>query len=231
MHAPAHTLQAAPVDDCWNRIGIQGDASCPQLRTYVHCRNCPVYSTAAMTLLEAELPPDYRTLWTAHVARAAPRSDAGLASVVVFRLRNEWLALPTRLLDEIAAMRPIHSLPHRRGGIVLGLANVRGELRACVSLARLLGLDDTAAEGVAADTQRLLVARQRREPVAFPVDEVHGIHRFQPHELQDQPATIALAAASYTQAVLPWRQSFVGLLDAQALFRTIDRSLASASAI
>ena len=123
-------------------------------------------------------------------------------------------------------MRAIHSLPHRRGGIVLGLVNVRGVLRACVSLARVLGLDDEPDAG-AADTRRLLVARERGEPVAFPVDEVHGTHRYAPHELQPRPATVALAAASFTRAVLPWRGGFVGLLDEQALFHTIDRSLAS----
>ena len=229
MSTPARQHARTRDAACWKRIGIHGDASCPQLQQHVHCRNCPVYSTAAMTLLEAQLPDDYRALWTAHVSRAALRDSEGLESIIVFRLRGEWLALSTRLFDEIAGVRPIHTLPHRHGGLVLGLVNVRGELRACVSLARLLGLHDAQA-GAATDTQRLLVARQQRDPVAFPVDEVHGVQRFAPHELQAKPATIALAAASYTRAVLPWRQSFVGLLDEQALFHTIDRSLASASA-
>jgi len=34
------------IERCWNFIGIEGDRSCPQLATYTHCRNCPVYSTA-----------------------------------------------------------------------------------------------------------------------------------------------------------------------------------------
>ena len=45
--------------------------------------------------------------------------------------------------DLVPGSRPnrlIHSLPHRRQGIVLGLVNVRGELLICVSLARLLGI-------------------------------------------------------------------------------------------
>jgi len=227
MNTALHEHIAA--DDCWNRIGILGDASCPRLREHVHCRNCTVYSAAAMTLLETDLPQDYRTRWTAHVARPEQNGAAGLESAIVFRLRGEWLALPSRVLEEVAGMRPIHTLPHRRGGIVLGLANVRGELRACVSLARLLGLQDAASD--TSDKQRLLVARQRRDPVAFPVDAVHGLHRFQPQQLQAQPATIALAAASYTRAVLRWQETFVALLDEHALFRTVDRSLASASAI
>ena len=46
----------ADVDDCWNRIGIRGDQSCPKLPEYVHCRNCPVYASAARRLLD-RLPP------------------------------------------------------------------------------------------------------------------------------------------------------------------------------
>src|SRR2546422_1979826 len=41
-----------------------------------------------------------------------------------------------RSIAEVAERRVIHSLPHRRTGIVLGVVNVRGELLVCVSLGR-----------------------------------------------------------------------------------------------
>ena len=231
MQAPASARDA-----CWNRIGIGGDGSCPELVQHVHCRNCPVYSTAAMTLLDGELPPGYRSHWTEHVARAKDDAETGMRSIMVFRLGAEWLALPSKVLEEIATLRIIHALPHRRGGAVLGLANVRGELRACVSLQRLLGLHDAAAPVQDASMQdgaraRLLVLRHDGQSVASPVDEVHGVHRFHARELQEKPATVSLAAATFTSAVLPWREAFVGVLDEHVLFRAIDRSLASASVI
>ena len=40
------------IDDCWNRIGIHGDKSCPLLAEHIHCRNCSVYSAAATRLLD-----------------------------------------------------------------------------------------------------------------------------------------------------------------------------------
>jgi len=37
----------AIVNACWTTIGVRGDASCPELKQHVHCRNCPVYSAGA----------------------------------------------------------------------------------------------------------------------------------------------------------------------------------------
>jgi chemotaxis-related protein WspD len=109
------------------------------------------------------------------------------------------------------------------------VVNVRGELRACVSLARLLGLH-AAPQPSDARLERLLVLRQDEHCVAMPVDEVHGVQRYHPHQLQDKPATLALTKASHIKALLPWQERSIGLLDEMPLFHSIDRSLASASA-
>ena len=37
--------------DCWNRIGVRGDASCPELADCAHCRHCATYSASAARLL------------------------------------------------------------------------------------------------------------------------------------------------------------------------------------
>src|SRR5258706_152676 len=31
------------IDACWNRIGVRGDGSCPELARHVHCRHCPAF--------------------------------------------------------------------------------------------------------------------------------------------------------------------------------------------
>src|SRR5882724_2541617 len=126
---------------CWSEIGVQGDGSCPKLQEFIHCRNCPVYSNAGVQLLNRPLPPDYRQEWTEHFARKKKTAAPARISAVLFRIESEWLALPTPAFQEVAERRLIHSLPHRRSGLVLGLANIRGELLICVSLSRLLGLE------------------------------------------------------------------------------------------
>jgi len=58
------------------------------------------------------------------------------------------------------------------------------------------------------------------------VDEVYGLHRFQARELQEVPATVAKATATYTRAILAWQNTSVGLLDGPLLLYTLNRSLA-----
>ncbi|WP_266171680.1 chemotaxis protein CheW [Dyella subtropica] len=223
----------AAIHDCWNKIGVRGDGSCPALEQHVHCRNCPIYSAAASDLLNMELPAGHMSLWTAHVAQKQATAEAtGAQSVVAFRVGAEWLALPTSAFKEIVGHRTIHSIPHRRNGVVLGLVNVRGELVVCASLTELLGLEPTAPSRPEKHQllhRRFLVIELEGVRTAFPVDEVHGIRRFHSHELGEVPATVASATATYIKALLPWRDESIGLLDEQLLIFTLNRSLTLAT--
>jgi chemotaxis-related protein WspD len=216
------------VDDCWNRIGVRGDGSCPELTQYVHCRNCPVYSAGAAQLLDAYAPGTYIADRTAHFAEPADAPESDTRSIVIFRVGSEWLALPTSVVVEVANLLPIHSLPHRPNGVVLGLASVRGELLVCVSLGKVIGADPVAAAGDAhrgTTYRRLLVIRREAVRVVCPVDEVFGIHRFHPRELKSVPTTVGKATVTYSTALLPWQGHTVGTLDDQLLFYTLTRSL------
>ena len=193
----------------------------------IHCRNCPVYSAAGRSLLERELPVDYRRYWTEYFSREKKRVTPGRLSVVLFRLGREWLALSTTAFQEVAEGRKIHSLPHRRDGIVLGLVNVRGELRVCVSLGRLLRVESDDREApLHGLCNRLVVAEWQGSVVTFPVDEVHGVHRFHPEELKEAPATVARANPGLTRGILAWDNKKAGCLDEETLFSTLNRSLA-----
>jgi chemotaxis-related protein WspD len=216
-------------DDCWNRIGVRGDSSCERLVEYVRCLNCPVFETAAAKLLEQPIPlvdlsrHDIR-------APAQQQHDAQGASesFLVFRIGAEWLALPTPIFKRIVQTRPIHTLPHRQHRAVLGVVNVQGELLVCLSLAHLLGFEaGTAArdDRVRHDLPRLLVVSRAEEHAVFPVDQVDGVHRFASSTFCAPPATLSQTAAAHTRAVALWRGTSVGLLDADALFDTLNRSL------
>ncbi len=182
----------------------------------------------ATHLLDREAPPEYRGEWTARIAAPAHSASLGTASVVIFRLGSEWLALPAAVFQEVAEPSAIHAMPHRRNGALLGLVNVRGELLLCVALPAVLGLEKAAQSGATARTvyQRLLVVNKAGNRLAFPVDEVFGVHRFHPRELLEVPATLAKTASSYATGMLPWREKTVGCLDDEALFAALNRSFA-----
>jgi chemotaxis-related protein WspD len=212
---------------CWSEIGVYGAKSCPELKSFVHCRNCPVYSAAAVNLLEQTLPARYREERTAQYAFQKPYREQSRSSVVIFRIGEEWLALPTWILQEVAEYRPIHSLPHRRNGVVLGLANIRGELTLCISLARLLGLteaggDDQARNGY----HRLLVLNWQHISGALPVHEVLGPQRIHPDALKAPPATLAHAKPAFTRHVFYWENRAVGLLDPERVLSALNGNLA-----
>lgn len=237
--------QSAPIDDCWNRIGVRGDGSCPRLAGYIHCRNCPVHDAAAARVLDREQAVDTNVEHPPlHALTERVTREADTTSWLVFRIGEEWLGLPTAIFQQVAQLRPIHSLPHRRHRAVLGVVNIRGALLVCASLARLFGIAsefaqdgrrDAAQQVVdARDLARLLVVEPAADgtprgdfanPIVFPVDAVDGVHRFARADFQEVPATIASMSASHAIAVTAWKGVTVGLLDAAKLFETLNRSL------
>ncbi|KWN13270.1 chemotaxis protein CheW [Burkholderia ubonensis] len=240
---------ARRIDDCWNRIGTRGDGSCPRLAAHARCLNCPVFAQAAATLLDRPLSDadfaeaagtgaahDAHDAHEAHDAHNAPpdaRADDANApqTALAFRIADEWLGLPVPALRQIDGQRPIHPLPHRRNGVVLGLVNVRGTLTIAASLGALLGLDlgvehDAAARHASRHVHaRLLVVEHRGDTVALPVDEVEGVLRFAASALLPAPTTLAHAATMHTRGLLAWRDTTLGLLDADRVFDSLARSL------
>lgn len=215
--APIKT--AAGDDDCWKLIGIEGDQSCALLAETIHCRNCPVYAAAATRFLDrpatiAALPP-----------RTPARANASLEATLIFRIGDEWLGLPAAGVHEVLEPRPLHALPHRRNHMVLGLVNVRGVLTVAVSLAELLGVGPARHPWPGA-IARMLVIGDAGHTNVLPVEAVAGIERFAQGDLQTTPGTVSRASATYTRAVVPWRDGSVGLLDAGLLQYSIDRGLA-----
>ncbi|OJT48769.1 chemotaxis protein CheW [Pseudomonas atacamensis] len=213
---------ARAIDDCWNRIGIHGDKSCPLLEEHIHCRNCSVYSAAATRLLDRySLQQDQREAVVSKV-----EIDVKTRSLLMFRLGEEWLGLATRTLVEVAPLQAIHSLPHQRSRALLGVANVRGALVACLSLVELLDLDGGVAPVSGGRVMpRMLIIAAHGGPVVVPVDEVDGIHAIDERILDAASQSGAQASAKYTRGVLQYRGRSLRWLDEEQLLSAVTRSL------
>ncbi|MEH1852755.1 MAG: chemotaxis protein CheW [Nostoc sp.] len=237
------------IERCWNFIGIEGDRSCPQLATYTHCRNCPVYSTAGRNLLERSIPEDYRHEWTQLLAKSRVDENSQIShtlpttqtlTVVIFRLQREWLALSAQIFKEMALPSVVHTLPHRSNQILRGLVSIRGELRLCISLSDLLNLEaaDTAVQSLSPVVYpRLVVLEKAGNTWVFAVDELYGVHRFHRDELQDPPKSLT---QTYTKGLFHWQPAglamarflrratlthSVSYLDEELLFTTLARKV------
>ena len=247
------SIPAPPIDDCWNRIGIHGDQSCERLTRHIHCRNCEVYARGAADLLDRIARTindddgtisdgiDVGGLDIASIQRGDQAFRATGEPLLVVRIGTEWLGLPARYVAQIAETGPVHTLPRLRSKAVLGLVNIRGQLTICVSLARLLDLQDGGEVATAAVPSpssasfprvqhtlgRFLVGQDRSDEshTVFPVDEVHGIVRFKREDYRAVPATLSHASASHTRAIAEWRDGTLGVLDGEKLFETLRRSL------
>jgi chemotaxis-related protein WspD len=213
---------ARAIDDCWNRIGIHGDKSCPLLEEHIHCRNCSVYSVAATRLLDRySLQQDQREAVVSKV-----EIDVKTRSLLMFRLGEEWLGLATRTLVEVSPLQAIHSLPHQRSRALLGVANVRGTLVACLSLVELLDLGASVAPaGGGRIMPRMLIIAAHGGPVVVPVDEVDGIHAIDERILDAASQSGAQASAKYTRGVLQYRGRSLRWLDEEQLLSAVTRSL------
>lgn len=228
-------MDAAAPADCWRRIGVPGDRSCPELARHIHCRNCPTYAAAGRRVLDSPMPAGYREEWAGQLARPSMPPERHTGSAVVFRVGLEWFGIPTEVCAGVLPGRGIHSLPHRQGGAVLGLANVEGTLVPCISLAAILGLAADGGHGAGppdaaprapGGSARLLVIASPEGRLAMPIQEAHGVCRFRERDLHAVPATLAKCRTSHTRAVLPLADRAVGLLDMESLFRSLAGHLA-----
>jgi chemotaxis-related protein WspD len=222
-------------DGCWHRIGVSGDRSCPELSTFVHCRNCPAFAAAARSFFDRPAPAGYLADWSRWLGesgsdrmgsrgegRGEDDEDDALAqregvSILIFRLGGEWLAFRTKAVAEVTTPRPVHRVPHRSNRTFIGLVNLQGQAQLCVSLHGLLGVEPPGSP------PRLVVLRdrERAETWAFGADEVAGVQRVPRSQWGPVPSTLANPAVGFSQAVLSWNGRTIGLLDERRVFAAL----------
>jgi chemotaxis-related protein WspD len=218
------------IDDCWNRIGMwrTGQVKCAELDTFVHCRNCPVFSKSGRKLLQTEPPEGYRSEWTKILAQEKTAKPINVKVAFVFRTGNDWLALPSQMIQEVVNMGPIHSIPNISSKVLRGLVNIHGRLQICVSIGRVLGIEKRVrtVEELEPDyisPERLVVVRQNNHLVAFPVSEVKGTVRYTPDMIKEPPVTVTGSKAVYTDGILQIDGKDIGLLKNKPLFETLTK--------
>lgn len=213
--------------NCWKEKGVWGHGSpkCEYLEEVIHCRNCDVFHQAGRSLLECELPEDYMQEWADLMAAKKIEEQAGALSVVIFRIKTEWLAMRTKALSAIIDSEELrtHSLPHRKSPVLMGIININGEIQLYISLHKLLGIEtgDQRQEM----HQRMIVANSSGGKWVFPVNEIFGIYRIHPEYFQNVPVTVAKSQNTFTQSIFHFKKMQVAFLDDELLFYGLTRSV------
>ncbi|MBM3222949.1 MAG: hypothetical protein FJZ47_03975 [Candidatus Tectomicrobia bacterium] len=155
----------------------------------------------------------------------APRAADAL-SVLIFRLGTRHVALPTAICKEVAERGPIHTLPHRRHPLLLGLVNIRGTLQPCLSLSQLLGLprgdDETASPRSA---QQFLVVENQGDLWVFLVDAIYSIQDMTITAIQSVPTTPEAGMAPYVGGSFSYEAHDVLYLDLEGVWTTLRKAM------
>lgn len=165
---------------------------------------------------------DRRALRLAHRARSLRRDDT--VPLLVFRVGPDRHALELAALAEVQALERYAPVPGSPPEI-LGVLNVRGEVRLLADLGRLLGLPDPPERPTL--SYLLLVKGPGTLRVAMRVDQLNEIRRIPAAELAAPPTGAGDLPTRFVRAVTPDK---LILLDASALLaHPVFRSESSAS--
>jgi chemotaxis-related protein WspD len=212
----------SPAIRCWSEVGIWGNRTCLELPRVGHCRNCEVYSAGGDELLARPVPEDYLATWGQLLATRKEDKATGATPYVVFRIGPSWFGLRALALREVMQPGIIRALPHLRSNALLGITAVRGEIYPCVSLHALLG---NVPVEVAGPGVRFLVAIYQGGDWVFAADEVNGIHDVLQTSVVSLPATMIRSEGTYTTGITQCAGHFVGLLDEELLFSSLQRRI------
>lgn len=223
MSAPDRSLPVAEAP-CWDRIGVKGDRSCPELPAVVHCRNCPVFARDAGALFARPIPDDYLTWLTGTVAAVPDDRARADRPVLVFRAAGEWFAIDAGAVRTVAPRTIVRRLPHRRDPALEGIVAVRGELVPCISLTALLSLP-VPADAAAPARPLLVVVEDADGAFAIAVDEARGVVAVGRAEMRPTPDTVKEALVPVTEGLQAIEELEVTILDRDRLFERMMGTL------
>lgn len=219
------SAQLSVLNDCWNRIGVRGDRSCPELKSAIHCQNCSVFGEASQAFFDRPQLPDYRSELTKLIAEPPKVRQSGSQPVVVFALSEELFALDTRRFVEVTGPRRVHRVAHRTNRVFSGLVSINGQLELCFSLANLLNVETKKSAGQKDEARLVVIEDDRSRRWVFHADRVLGVERMPEAAFADPPATVAQDTAGHVSRVIAWNDQRIGYLALDSIFAALERSL------
>ena len=210
------------VENCWNTRGVWRniDEKCERLAEHVHCRNCPVFSSEGKRVLDRLAPVGYLKDWRKTLAIKKRDQAVDTQSVLIFRVCEEWFALPAGCLHEIAEKRAVHRIPRNINTDIAGVVNIGGEIRVCYSLKSILGISEDSEEGgknKPVSTGRFIVALLGNQYYVFFADQISELSMYNDGEVLPVPATLKYKGKNFISGVIRHNKNNVAVLDADEI--------------
>lgn len=208
---------------CWNSIGVwrTQNAPCPRLSEYSHCRNCPVFSAMARTVL-AQPRPDGDISEVSYLLDNTDTKTSHI-TVFIFRLGDTHIAILSKYISEVAVVPTIAPVPNRGSGILKGVVNLAGELKLVVSLGKVLEIlqvQHTQSRKKHA-YERLVVLQIDQNEWVFPVSEVLGRFEVEHDAIKQSDTRSGMNDLKHVEAILEWQQQQVQLLALHSIEKTL----------
>lgn len=149
-------------------------------------------------------------------------------SVLVFRLGNDFFALRTVCVKEVARLRKVHCIPHRSGARLLGMINLNGELQLCISLHRFLEIEPSLVplkDKNRNHQERVIAIAKEGDLWVFSVDGIEGIYNLDLTTVENVPVNIAKSTVNFIRGIVKMGAKSVGVIDDELLFASLKRSL------
>lgn len=190
-------------------------------------QNAKIYGS---DLLQRPYPKGYQEEWAESLKHSALEEEIEKLSLLVFRIKTEWFALPTHIIIEIIRDAFIHSLPHMHSDVILGITNVQGELRIAISMQHLLGIPNLKMSDITCYTfskySRNIVIGQKNNIFVFPVDEIYGLVHIKLDDIQETPISISKSLKNFFSGIfeLPEDKLPVGLLNEKLILNALNEN-------
>lgn len=181
-------------------------------------------------LLNRPHPEGYTEEWIESLKQPSADENIQHLSLLIFRIKTEWLALPSHSIKEVTEAAFIHRLPHTNSSVLLGITNVQGELLVAISMQDLLGIPNNIPQD-SSDLQpngkfmRNIVFGIKRDVFVFPVDEIYGLTNVQSNTIEPVPISVSKSIKNFFSGIfiLPDKLS-VGLLDEKLIINSLNQN-------
>ncbi len=201
------------------------DPDAPKSPQFAFLHSSPVSTeSSADRLLCRNAPGGYLEDWKDFVSNEHDElANEHTCPLVVFKVCDELLAIPTAVVGQVTDLKPVHQIPHQRGSIIRGVTNVNGRLRLFMSMSRMLEIGGDEHALGKKSKKPMMVIENEGEVWAFAVADVCGTHNCDLRTMKNVPVNVAKSTANYLRGVFAWQGHDVGLIDDELLFFSLRR--------